>query len=300
MIPVSMASRTSTSTKCSSPMIRIVVVPAARSRRRLRVAASACGSGPRQSWPSWSPWPGTIEAWLWQSMRPGITNRSRRSSISVPGATARLPAGPTLVMRSSVTTTSGSREPPPSGPVDADVVLAPSVLRRDVAVTDVVTDRVGVALGGRPPAAATAAHDANGLAGGDRMLRRFAHVADRAVGRRDLDAVHGAVAASAETPRRRRFALEAEGDERRREELVHALDAEASPELAGAAGVRPQAVAQDAHRRHARFHDLHGIVARGGAPEDDHRRLAVVGRTGTRAARVEIALDEQPARLRMG
>ena len=124
------------------------------------------------------------------------------------------------------------------------------------------------------------------------MLRRFAHVADRAVGRRDLDAVHRAVAPSAETPRRRRSALQAEGDERRREELVHALDAEASPELAGAAGVRPQAVFQNSHRRHARFDDLHGIVARGGAREDDHRRLAVIGWTGTRAAGVEVALDE--------
>src|SRR5439155_6440508 len=111
---------------------------------------------------------------------------------------------------------SGSRGPPLSGPVDENAVVAPGGLRRDVAFTDVATDRVGVALGGRPPAAATAAHDANGLAGGDRMLRRFAHVADRAVGRRDLDAVHRAVAPSAETPRRRRFALQAEGDERRR------------------------------------------------------------------------------------
>src|SRR5439155_4512138 len=110
----------------------------------------------------------------------------------------------------------------------------------------------------------------------------------------------GAVAASAETPRWRRFALEAEGDERRREELVLALDAEASPELAGTTGVRPQAIAHDVHRRHARFHDLHGIVARGGAREDDHRRLAVIGWTGTRAAGVEVALDEQPGRLRMG
>src|SRR5439155_26070485 len=102
-----------------------------------------------------------------------------------------------------------------SGPVSEIAEFVTCGLRRYVAFTDVATDRVGVALGVRPPAAATAAHDANGLAGGDRMLRRFAHVADRAVGRRDLDAVHRAVAPSAETPRRRRFALQAEGCERR-------------------------------------------------------------------------------------
>src|SRR5256712_12859182 len=255
MTPASMASRTSTSTKCSSPITRIVVVPAARSRRRFRVAASACGVGPRQSWPSWSPWLGTREAWLWQSMRPGITKRSPRSNVSIPGAPAPPPAGPTLVMRPSVTTTRASRTggaPVPSNSVpqrrartvisalaDTHAVVAPRRVGRDVAFADVATDGLAVTLGGGSPAATAAAHDPHGLAGGDRMLGGLAHVTDRAVGRPDLDVVHGAVEAAAQTPRRRRLALEAEGDEGRRQELVHALDAQAAAKLPGAAGVRP-------------------------------------------------------------
>ena len=42
-----------------------------------------------------------------------------------------------------------------------------------------------------------------------------------------------------------------------------------------------------------------GLLRRGGAREDDHPRLAVVGGTGAGAAGVEIALDEEPPRLGM-
>ena len=101
--------RSSRSRKCSSPMIRMVVVPAARSRLRFAVAASAWGTGPRQSWPSWSPRPGTMEAWLWQSMSPGITKRSLQSTASAPAGDGVVAAGPTAAMRPSVTTTAASR-----------------------------------------------------------------------------------------------------------------------------------------------------------------------------------------------
>ena len=131
------------------------------------------------------------------------------------------------------------------------------------------------------------------------MLRGLAHVTSRTVGRRDLDAIHGAVKSPAEPPGRRRLPLQAERDEDWREEPVHALDAEPAAKLTGAARVRPQAVAHDTHRRHARFDDFDRIVARGRAREDDHRRLAVIRGARARPAHVEIALDEQPARLRM-
>ena len=108
-IPAATASRSSRSRKCSSPMIRMVVVPAARSRLRFAVAASAWGTGPRQSWPSWSPRPGTMEAWLWQSMSPGITKRSLQSTASAPAGDGVVAAGPTAAMRPSVTTTAASR-----------------------------------------------------------------------------------------------------------------------------------------------------------------------------------------------
>src|SRR5262249_3760531 len=214
-------------------------------------------------------------------MKPGITNRSRRSSASDPGATARPAAGSTLVMRPSVTTTSASRigaAPVPSksvpqrivrtvisGSVDADAVVAPGRLGRDIAFANVAANGLGITLGRRPPTTAAAGHDAHDFAGGDRMLRGFAHVTSRAVARRDLDPVPGAVESAAQSPRWRRLPLQAEGDEGRREELIHALDAQAATKRAGAARVHPEAVFQNSHRRQARFDDLDRIVARGRA-----------------------------------
>jgi hypothetical protein len=49
-------------------------------------------------------------------------------------------------------------------------------------------------------------------------------------------------------------------------ELVLALDTETAAELAGAAGVLPQAVLEYSQQRQARLHDLDRIVARGRAP----------------------------------
>src|SRR5262249_49275341 len=99
---------------------------------------------------------------------------------------------------------------------------------------------------GWSPAAATAGHDLDDFTRRDRMLRRLAHATSRAVGRCDLDAIHRAIESTAKTPRRRRFALEAEGDEARFEELIDALDAAA--DLAGGAGIRPKTVLQNPHR----------------------------------------------------
>src|SRR5262245_14505546 len=221
----------------------------------------------------------------------------------------------TLVMRPSLTTMSTSLRggaPVPSnsvpqrtartatsGSVDDDTVVAPSRLGRDVAFADVAADGLGIALGRWAPTTAAAGHDPDDFTGGDRMLRGLAHVTSRAVRGTDLHAIHGAIASPAESPGRRRLPLEAEGDEGRREELVHALDAEPAAKLPGAARVRPKAVAENTHRGHARFDDLDRIVARGRAREDDHRRLAVICGARARPARVEIALDEQAAGLRM-
>ena len=81
----------------------------------------------------------------------------------------------------------------------------------------------------------------------DRVLGGLAHVAHRAVGRGDLDAVHRAVRRPPWSPHGGvDLALEAEGDEGGGEELVHALDAEAAAVAPGAAGVLAQPVAQDA------------------------------------------------------
>ena len=68
---------------------------------------------------------------------------------------------------------------------------------------------------------------------------------------------------------------------------------------AGAARILAQRVAHDANRRQPRLHDLDRVVARGGAREDDHRRLAVERRPRPGAAGVEITLDEEPAGLGM-
>src|SRR5204862_3820338 len=110
---------------------------------------------------------------------------------------------------------------------------------------------------------------------------------------------HGAVLAAPEPPRRCGLALEAEGDEGRQQELVLALDTEAAAMTAGAARILAQRVAHDANRRQPRLHDLDRVVARGGACEDDHRRLAVERRPRPGAAGVEITLDEEPAGLGM-
>src|SRR5690348_196415 len=124
-------------------------------------------------------------------MRPGITKRSPRSSVSTPDASG--PAGPTLVMRPSVTTTSASRSggaPVPSNsvpqrrartatsaPVDRHAVIAPGRLGAHVALGHVAADGLAVALGGRAPAAAAARHEPHRLAGGDRVLGGLAHMA---------------------------------------------------------------------------------------------------------------------------
>ena len=68
---------------------------------------------------------------------------------------------------------------------------------------------------------------------------------------------------------------------------------------AGAARVAAQRIAHDANRRQPRLDDFHRVVPGRGAREDDHRRLAVEGRSGAGAARVQIALDEELARLRV-
>src|SRR5215470_12051915 len=204
---------------------------------------------------------------------------------------------------------SGSFEPPRSGPVDARAVAAPAVhanavvtprgLGRHIAVVHVAPHRLGISLRGSSPASTATAHDRDDFAGRDRMLGRLAYVTSGSIGRCDLDAIHRAIESTAKTPRRRRFALEAEGDEARFEELIDALDAEAAAELAGATRIRPKTVFQNPHRWHARLDDLDRIVARGRAREDDHRRLAVVRRPRAGAPRVEIALDEELARLRV-
>src|SRR6185503_8260724 len=74
---------------------------------------------------------------------------------------------------------------------------------------------------------------------------------------------------------------------------------EPAPVPARAAGVRAQRVAQDADGAVPGLHHLHGIIPRGGAREDDHAGLAVMGRPRAGAAGIEIALDEEPSRLRM-
>ena len=68
---------------------------------------------------------------------------------------------------------------------------------------------------------------------------------------------------------------------------------------ARAARVGAKRVAQDAHRAHARLDDLHRVVPGRGAREDDQRRVSVPRRTPARAARVQVALDEEPSGVRM-
>ena len=107
--PAAIASRTATSRKCSSVITRSVVVPEARSRRRLAVARRAWGTASWRSWPIWSPSPGTIEMWLCASTRPGITKRSLQSSTAAPAGTGVVAAGPTAVIRAPSSTTTAAR-----------------------------------------------------------------------------------------------------------------------------------------------------------------------------------------------
>ena len=182
---------------------------------------------------------------------------------------------------------------------EIDAVVAPRGFGRHVALGDVAGHGGAVPLRRGAVAAAAARHDPHDLALGDGVLRGFADVAHRAVGGRDLDAVDGAVRAAPEAPRRGRLALEAERDEGGREELVHALDAEAAAQAPGAARVLAKPVAQDAHGADARLHDLHRVIAGRRSPEDDHGRLAVERGPPARAAGIEIPLDEELARLGM-
>src|SRR5262249_27778478 len=168
-----------------------------------------------------------------------------------------------------------------------DAVVAPRGRRRDISLSDVSLDRLALALRWRAPTPAASGHDADDLALGDRVLGRLANMAYRAVAGRDLDPVHGTVLSAPESPPRPDLALQAEGDEARRQELVLALDAETAPMLPGAAGVLAQLIAEDPDGAETRLHDLHGIVARGGSAEDDHGRLAVEAGPSARSAGIE-------------
>src|SRR6185295_14454463 len=127
-----------------------------------------------------------------------------------------------------------------------------------------------------------------------------ADVAHRPVGRGDLDTVDRAVLPAPQAPGRRDLALEAEGDEGGREELVHPLDPEAAPVSAGTVRIWAEPVPEDPDGRQPRLHHLDRIVPRGRAREDDHAGLAIVGRPRPGPARVEIALDEEAAGLGVG
>src|SRR5207249_12157815 len=148
-------------------------------------------------------------------------------------------------------------------------------------------------------ASASAGHAPYDLARRDRSLGRLAHLSQGSVRRRDVDAVDGAILPAPEPPGRRRLALEAERDEGRLQEVILALDPEAAAVAPGAARVAAERIAHDANGRQARLDDFHRVVARGGAREDDHRRLAVEAWAGAGAARIQIALDEELARMRM-
>src|SRR5690349_9853588 len=258
--------------------------------------------------------------WLCASTSPGITKRSLQSSTSAPAWTGVDAAGPTAVIWPPSTTitawrTGGAPVASKSVPqrmarsatgdaLDpgrrAGAVVPPRGLAAHVALADVPAHRLRIALGGRPVAPAPAGHDAHPLPRRDRMLGRLAHLPDRPVGRGDLDPVDRAVLAAVQAPGRRHLALEAEGDERGGEELVEPLDAEPTAEATGPARVRTQAVTQDADGRRAGLHHLDRVVPRGRPREDDHGRLAVVGRPPAGAPRVQVALDEEPPGLRMG
>src|SRR6185369_1262167 len=113
-----------------------------------------------------------IEAWLWQSMRPGITKRSPRSSVSAPAGVV----APTALIRPSFTVITALRtgaatvpsksvpqriaRPVTSGAVDRDAVVAPGRLGGHVDLAHVTADGLGIALGRRAPAPAAAGHDA--------------------------------------------------------------------------------------------------------------------------------------------
>src|SRR5262249_61147233 len=117
--------------------------------------------------------------------------------------------------------------------------------------------------------------EARALAGRDGVLGWLAGLAQARAGRRDVDAVPGAVLAAPEPPGRRRLALEAERDKGRLEGVILALDPEAAAVAPRAPRVAPQRVAHDANGRQPRFDHLHRIVTGCRAREDDHRRLAV-------------------------
>src|SRR5262245_9531279 len=109
------------------------------------------------------------------------------------------------------------------------------------------------------------------------MLRGLSHVPHRSVRRWHLYGVDGTSRSPEKPPRGSRLALETEGDEGRRQELVCALDAEAAAVTTGAAGVPPETVVADAHEAEPRLHDFRRVVACGGPSEDDHRdRKSVV------------------------
>ena len=239
MIPASMASRTSMSRKCSSPMIRIVVVPAARSaedspsprapggRGRGRAGRAGRRAGHDRGVTVAVDQPGHHEPvaeveHLGAGRRRGADGGDATVLHGDHGIADRGGAG-TVEERATA-----DRADRHVSPVDADAVVAPRRLGGDVALADVPAHRLRIAPGRRAPAAPAAGHDAYDLALGDRMLGGLADVAHRAVGRGDLDAVHGAGAAAAEPPRRRGLALEAERDERVGQEPVDALDAEAA------------------------------------------------------------------------
>src|SRR5262245_56248085 len=138
-------------------------------------------------------------------MRPGMTKRSLRSSASAPGG-AVVPTDATRPSRTTTTALRTGSAPVPSksvpqriartatsGAVDHDAVVAAGRLGGDVALADVAAHRLGIASGRRAPAASATGHDPHDLPGADRVLGGLAHVAHGAVGRGDLDAVHGPV-----------------------------------------------------------------------------------------------------------
>ena len=214
-----------TSRKCSSVITRSVVVPAARSRRRLAVARRAWGTASWRSWPIWSPSPGTIEMWLCASTRPGITKRSLQSSTAAPGGHRRGRRGPDRGDPRAVqhddrrraraarrcrrrACRSGSRGAGPSGrpaTARASAVVAPRGLaesrnprgRRGGPPPDRAR-RPGRARRRRPVMMRTRSPRR------DRMLGRLAHVPHRPVGRGDLHPVDRAVLPAREPPGRRR------------------------------------------------------------------------------------------------
>src|SRR5262245_4085285 len=131
------------------------------------------------------------------------------------------------------------------------------------------------------------------------MLGGLSDRAQGSVGTLDLDGVDRAIVSALVSPRRRHLALEAEGDEGGGAELVHALDPEPAAVSPGAARILANAVLHDPHGWKPRLHDLDGIVASGGASEDDQPGFTVRAWTRSRASGVQVALDEELAGLGM-